>query len=190
MAAENPHRQERCGLAFRGVRPSGFEPLASSSGGMRSIQLSYGRAVEREANKPSSVSVAGGGSFLWDADRSTPRCSLPGTLGLLQRRGPAPRPLFGLAPGGVYRAASCCQSRGGLLHHRFTLACARRPSAVCSLLHCPSPCDARLLAGTLPCELGLSSTGAGPAAIRTRFPFCQTARQCARQDSNLKPLDP
>src|SRR5690606_37058550 len=26
-----------------------------------------------------------------------------------------------------------------------------RPSAVCSLLHFPSPCDARPLAGTLPC---------------------------------------
>ena len=33
----------------------------------------------------------------------------------------APTPLFGLAPGGVYRAASCCQSRGALLPHLFTL---------------------------------------------------------------------
>src|SRR3954463_2274189 len=35
----------------------------------------------------------------------------------------------------------CCQPRGGLLPHRFTLACAPgspKPSAVCSLLHCPS----------------------------------------------------
>src|SRR5688572_25442028 len=38
----------------------------------------------------------------------------------------APRPLFGLAPGGVYHAARCHQQRGGLLHHRFTLACAAR----------------------------------------------------------------
>ena len=30
-------------------------------------------------------------------------------------------PLFGLAPGGVYRAANCCQSRGALLPHHFTL---------------------------------------------------------------------
>ena len=29
--------------------------------------------------------------------------------------------LFGLAPGGVYRAAICCQSRGALLPHPFTL---------------------------------------------------------------------
>lgn len=35
-------------------------------------------------------------------------------------------PLFGLAPGGVYRAADCCQPRGALLPHLFTLAGARR----------------------------------------------------------------
>ncbi len=30
-------------------------------------------------------------------------------------------PLFGLAPGGVYRAAACCHLRGALLPHLFTL---------------------------------------------------------------------
>ena len=30
--------------------------------------------------------------------------------------------LFGLAPGGVCRAAECCHRRGALLPHRFTLA--------------------------------------------------------------------
>ena len=30
-------------------------------------------------------------------------------------------PLFGFAPGGVYRAANCYQSRGALLPHHFTL---------------------------------------------------------------------
>jgi hypothetical protein len=30
--------------------------------------------------------------------------------------------LFGLAPGGVYRAVACCHRRGALLPHRFTLA--------------------------------------------------------------------
>ena len=32
--------------------------------------------------------------------------------------------LFGLAPGGVYRAAECCHRRGALLPHLFTLTCA------------------------------------------------------------------
>ncbi len=32
-----------------------------------------------------------------------------------------PTPLFGLAPGGVYRAANCYQPRGALLPHLFTL---------------------------------------------------------------------
>ena len=32
--------------------------------------------------------------------------------------------LFGLAPSGVYHATNCCQSRGALLPHPFTLTCA------------------------------------------------------------------
>ena len=35
--------------------------------------------------------------------------------------GQSPTPLFGLAPGGVYHAANCYQSRGALLPHLFTL---------------------------------------------------------------------
>ncbi len=34
-------------------------------------------------------------------------------------------PTFGLAPGGVYRATPITRGAGGLLHHRFTLTCAR-----------------------------------------------------------------
>src|SRR4051812_35726918 len=36
------------------------------------------------------------------------------------------RSLSGLAPGGVYRAATVTRRAGGLLHHRFTLTTARR----------------------------------------------------------------
>ena len=34
-------------------------------------------------------------------------------------------PLFGLAPGGVYRATECCHRRGALLPHPFTLTVVR-----------------------------------------------------------------
>ena len=60
-------------------------------------------------------------------------------------------PTLGLAPGGVYRAARVAPGAGALLPHRFTLACARGPSAVCSLLHFPSDRSDWLLASTLPC---------------------------------------
>jgi len=46
----------------------------------------------------------------------------------------------------------CCQTRGALLPHRFTLAThvLRHRSAVCSLLHYPSAHAAQALPGTLP----------------------------------------
>src|SRR5438445_2804864 len=43
---------------------------------------------------------------------------------------------------------ACCQARGGLLPHRFTLTLGYR--AVCSLWPCPSPCGAQVLPGSLP----------------------------------------
>jgi hypothetical protein len=76
------------------------------------------------------------------------------TWGLPPVRGRAgrPSPTFGLAPGGVYLAARVTPGAGALLPHRFTLACAGRspPSAVCSLLHCPSGRPDWPLASTLP----------------------------------------
>lgn len=47
--------------------------------------------------------------------------------------------MLGLAPDGVYRAGHRHRGRGGLLPHRFTLACGllRAPSAVCFLWHFP-----------------------------------------------------
>ena len=60
-------------------------------------------------------------------------------------------PLFGLAPSGVYRAIPV--TRGAVRSYR-TLSplpvLPGEPSAVCSLLHFPSPRGARPLAGTLP----------------------------------------
>ena|ERR671914_3069787 len=46
----------------------------------------------------------------------------------------------------------CCQQRGGLLPHRFTLTLcsANRTRAVCSLWPFPSPCGAQALPGSLP----------------------------------------
>jgi len=40
---------------------------------------------------------------------------------------PGSAPLFGLAPGGVYRASPVARGTGALLPHRFTLACDDAP---------------------------------------------------------------
>ena len=56
-------------------------------------------------------------------------------------------PLFGLAPGGVYRAASCYQSRGALLPHLFTLTNVK--PAVYFLWHFPWARAPQVLPGAL-----------------------------------------
>ena len=58
------------------------------------------------------------------------------------------------------------------------------PSAVCSLWHCPSPCDARPLAGTLPCGARTfleSLCQALRLAIHTRSP--STSDTCTYVDT-------
>ena len=71
-------------------------------------------------------------------------------------------PLFGLAPGGVYRAAECYHPRGALLPHHFTLTGApgHRPVALrryifCGTFHGLSP--SRRYLAPCPMEPGLSS---------------------------------
>jgi len=72
-----------------------------------------------------------------------------------RRRAEAHTPLFGLAPGGVYRAASCYQSRGALLPHLFTLTDQGRRYIFCGTFHGLTP-PRRYLA-PCPKEPGLSS---------------------------------
>jgi hypothetical protein len=66
-----------------------------------------------------------------------------------------PTPLFGLAPGGVYRAANCYQSRGALLPHLFTLTNRGWRYIFCGTFHGLTP-PRRYLA-PCPKEPGLSS---------------------------------
>ncbi len=65
--------------------------------------------------------------------------------------------LFGLAPGGVYRATNCCQLRGALLPHPFTLTgtCVLRRFTLCCTGRRLTP-PRRYLA-PCPVEPGLSS---------------------------------
>ena len=95
--------------------------------GQRS-QLSRGAC--KPGSVPDAVSLAGplakaaaihlGGALL---RRSSDQPGLPGSeTDPLRPEGLGKQPLFGLAPGGVCRAACRCRKRGALLPHPFTLA--------------------------------------------------------------------
>ena len=83
----------------------------------------------RRNDKPGSVTeraYAPRRSSVWDGRSPDVSSGLPGARA---RRATA-RSLFGLAPGGVCRAAAVTSERGGLLPHRFTLACAAEAAAI------------------------------------------------------------
>ena len=88
-------------------------------------------AVSREGR------VADGRSFLSCARYRTPLATNPGgraETSPVEVAFHAP-PLFGLAPGGVYRAAARCRGRGALLPHPFTFAWPKpsRPALCCTV---------------------------------------------------------
>ena len=84
-------------------------------------------------------------------------------------------PTFDLAPGGVYLAILVAQDAGALLPHRFTLTCAwlPRPSAVCSLWHCPARHRDSRFASTLPfgAPTFLTSLKKRAATQSTHYPY-------------------
>ena len=81
------------------------------------------------SNKPGSVDRQ---PFIWDSCHQLPQATYPGVRSEPTVRASSRTPLFGLAPGGVYRAASCYQSRGALLPHLFTLT-GRKPGGIFSV---------------------------------------------------------
>src|SRR5688572_10409063 len=145
--------------------------------------------TQREANKPSPV-------FEEPAGKQAPRrriislrrrllgisSSLPGTDDAnASTARAAPRPLFGLAPSGVYPAAAVTSWRGSLLHHLFTLACAF--TAIGGSFSVALSVVSRRPAVSRHPALWSSDfprvvAQAPPPAIRTRFPSYQTAGEC------------
>ena len=104
--------------------------------------------------------------------------------------GGSPMSLLGLAPGGVCRAVPVTRDAGGLLHHRCTLACARRPSAVCSLWHFPSDRSAWTLSSTLPCGVRTFLRSKPAAARRTHESsvhnlWCRGGRESGESEQSV-----
>ena len=123
--------------------------------------------VEEPACKPDSVPPKRWRPSLWEPrlrDPQGPRAHAAdpeASSGPLAPAVRSPRPkcsLLGLAPDGVCRAAAVARRAGELLPHRFTLTCARRPSAVCSLWHFPRVAPPGCYPASCPAESGLSST--------------------------------
>ena len=113
------------------MRPARFERAASSSGGMRSIQLSYGRAFPEYTTKNgkrlsrvlSRASRRGANHF---SGATVARLLMQPTRDSRDEshwRGPRLIPAWPCTGWGL-PCRLCLQTRGGLLHLRFTLTCA------------------------------------------------------------------
>ena len=137
------------------------------------------RRMEEPACKPDSVPPKRWRPSIWGPrlrDPQDPRAHAAypeASSGPLAPAVRSPRPecfLLGLAPSGVCRATTVARRAGELLPHRFTLACARRPSAVCSLRHFPRVAPPGSYPALCPTESGLSSTSLEAAAARPAPP--------------------
>ena len=111
------HLLRRCMQTWR--RLSGdTDEVKSVSGGVISRVLSPARSPMDPPR--------GRQSFIWAACCQARSSSQPGSLGAKPAclcLATGTRPLFGLAPGGVYHADPVTRRPGALLPHPFTLAC-------------------------------------------------------------------
>jgi hypothetical protein len=200
---KNPRAPERFVERSRGAHIQNTPPIAAPNASRHS-SFAYAPAPcpllkksPPRACKPGSVGVA---------TRAAPPTAIP-----LRRRLPAASSslpgsrnepdrlcsLFGLAPGGVYRARRVAPPAGALLPHRFTLtACflARmKQVAVYFLWHFPWPCDRWTLSTTLSCGartfLPRGSEEPSPATVQPSMETFQLYVETSRQSTRTNPTD-
>jgi hypothetical protein len=162
---------------FRRIYPSG--PTGPDQ--RQPDERSWGAPHERGAPQPTNATQAISRILSSYSHLSGPVITERAHAAYLERNGRAALFLLGLAPGGVYRADAVTRIAGGLLHHRFTLACAHRPKvrernqrvrAIGGLLSVALSIGSPRLGVTqhqCPAESGLSSTIARrgcPPALR------------------------
>ena len=120
-------------LAASRKRTAPFErdalfPMDPPSSGSHAARRGGSRAVSRLSKNGSRPVSRVLSRAIIPLGRPSPDASssLPGSRARTRRCGVAPATsLFGLAPGGVCRAAERCRPRGALLPHHFTLTCVR-----------------------------------------------------------------
>ncbi len=153
-----------CGNGVRAARSRDFRHMARNVSDNRLIYITFPGVRKKTERQEPTISRVLSGTTIHLRQPSPAACSnLPGSPlgagGACRFRGRR-TPLFGLAPGGVYRAAACYHPRGALLPHLFTLTvtCVLGRCIFCGTFHGLAPSRGYL--APCPKEPGLSSTGA------------------------------
>ena len=138
--------------------PTSTLKKSAPAAGLRRAPLERARGISRV------LSPYGGGSFIWDRCYQRPHAAYPG----LRWGGPPLVLYLALLRVGFTVRLLLPEARCALTAPFHPYLCRERPSAVYSLWHFPSPCDARTLSGTLPFGARTFLQRSKPPAILTR----------------------